>query len=176
MTGFGQFVKDVVSKVGQFTVNLPFKWTGYRKPMKDSLTLLDAIHAAYSHPEYIPGGGLTHCNQFVDEVCQLIGFKGFSGLLANEICIELAKNVQWSEETNLQHCQDLANGGTLIVACYQEDPHGHVNVVCPGRIKTSGRWGNVPSVANVGRQCFIGKGLNWSFSSMPKLYIYRPTL
>lgn len=156
-------------------VRIPFRWTGNNE-MHDWLKLLDAIHAAYSHPEYAPKEGTTHCNQFVHEVCSLMGFTGFEGMLANQICEEIAKNVQWVEETNYERCQDLANGGTLIVVALKGDPHGHVNVICPGKIKTSGRWGNVPSVANVGKENFIGRGLNWAFSSTPRLFIYRPTL
>lgn len=144
--------------------------------MKDALLLLDAIHLSFSHPEYQPFSNHTFCNAFINEVCLTIGFKGFNGMLANEICIELSKNVQWSEEKNLERCQDLANGGTLIIAGYQDTPHGHVCVICPGKIKKSGRWGNVPTVANVGRENFIGKGINWAFSALPKLYVYRPTL
>jgi hypothetical protein len=144
--------------------------------MKDGLKLLDAIHAAYSHPEYLPKDGVTHCNQFVTEVCETLGFKDFTGLMANDICLAIAKHPQWSEEKSLERCQDLANGGTLVIATYQEDPHGHVNIICPGKIKTSGRWGLVPSCANVGKVNFIGKGINWAFSSMPRLWIWRQTL
>lgn len=158
-----------------FGIRIPFRWTGFNE-MNALLELLDAIHSAYSRPEYTPKEGKTYCNKFVSEVCTSIGFKDFDGMLANQIFDEIAKNVKWSEETNLERCQDLANNGTLIVAAIKNEPHGHVVVICPGKIKESGRWGKVPSCASVGKINTIGKGINWAFSSSPRLYIYKPTL
>lgn len=143
--------------------------------MRDRLQLLDSIHLAFSRPEYQPSNGITHCNQFVTEVSEGCGFKGLSGLLANQIIDLISEHEQWSD-CPIEKAQDLANEGTLILACLKADPHGHVNVICPGKMKTSGRWGNVPSVANVGKENFIGKGLSWAFSDMPKLYAWRPSL
>lgn len=143
--------------------------------MKDRLQLLDSIHLAFSRPEYVPRDGITYCNQFVNEVATGCGFKGFAGLMANQIVDLISNNDQWSE-VSVDKAQDLANEGTLIVAGIKAEGHGHVNVICPGKQKTSGRWGNVPSVANVGKENFIGKGLSWAFSDMPKLYAWRPTL
>lgn len=143
--------------------------------MRDRLQLLDSIHLAFSRPEYQPGNGLTHCNAFVSEVALGCGFKGLEGLLANDIIDLISNHDQWTE-CSLEKAQDLANEGTLIVACLKADPHGHVNIICPGKPKTSGRWGQVPSVANVGKDNFIGRGISWAFSDMPKLYLWRPSL
>lgn len=145
-----------------------------RNPMKDLFGLLDAIHEAFGRPEYAPGGGLTHCNQFTSEVCGKVGFSGLDGLLANDIVKTIAKHPDWSEVA-IERAQDLANAGSLVIAGFQEDPHGHVAVVCPGKMKTSGRWGDVPTVASVGQVNQI-RGLNWAFSSMPTLWAWRPTL
>lgn len=95
--------------------------------------------------------------------------------MANQIIDLIATHDQWAE-CPIEKAQALANEGTLIVACLKADPHGHVNVVCPGKEKTSGRWGQVPTVANVGKTNFIGSGLNWAFSDLPKLYLWRPSL
>lgn len=151
-----------------------FGWTGFEN-MKDRLQLLDAIHLAFNHPEYAPKDGVTHCNSYVNEVCETYGFKELSGKLANDICDFLSTHPQWSE-ISMDKCQSLANEGTLIVAGAKAEGHGHVVVVCPGKEKSSGRWGNVPSVASVGKENTIGKGLSWSFSEMPKFWAWRPTL
>lgn len=143
--------------------------------MKDILTLLDAIHLPLNRPEYQPGGGLTHCNSFVNEVCQYMGWKGFEGLMANQIIDLMSSSGDWSK-VDMNQCQVLANAGSLIVAGLKADPHGHVVIICPGKEKTSGRWGNCPSIANVGSQVFIGKGLSWGFSNMPTFYVWRSTL
>lgn len=153
--------------------------------MKDQLLLLDAIHLPLMRPEYQPliqknddgtiSGIVTHCNGYVNEVCQLMGWKGFDGMMANQIVDYMAGSDQWTE-TAMEKCQFLANQGTLVIAGMKEDIHGHVCVVVPGKDKTSGRYGIVPSVANVGKEIFIGKGVNWAFSSMPKFWAWRSTL
>lgn len=142
--------------------------------MKDIYGLLDAIHEAFSRPEYQPKNGTTYCNMFTHEVVSKMGFKGFEGLMANEIVSLISSHDQWSEVA-LEKVQDLANAGTLVVLGTHGEPHGHVSIACPGRLKTSGRWGQVPTVASVGKENMI-RGMNWVFSDMPKCYAYRPTL
>lgn len=143
--------------------------------MRDRLLLLDAIHLPINRPEYQPGGGLTHCNAYVNEVCQTMGYNGFDGMLANDMIDLMAGDPAWTEMV-IEKCQDFANEGTLIVAGLKSDPHGHVNIICPGKPKESGRWGSVPSCANVGKDIFIGKGINWAFSDKPKCWAWRPSL
>lgn len=142
---------------------------------KDTLGLLDAIHLPLCRPEYQPGGGLTHCNSYVNDVCQGYGCKDFDGLMANQMIDLMDTSPSWSKVA-MEQCQSLANAGSLVVAGLKADPHGHVNVICPGKEKTSGRWGNVPSCANVGKDIFIGKGINWAFSDLPTFYAWRPSL
>lgn len=156
-------------------ITLRTSFTGYHKNMKDKLLLIDSIHLPLCRPEYVPTEGVTHCNQYVAEVCSLYGFRGLGGLFANEIIEVLDKHDQWNR-VPMERAQDMANDGTLIVAGYQGNPHGHVNIICPGSEKTSGRWGKVPSVANVGKEIFIGKGINWAFSTFPNLWAWRPTI
>lgn len=144
--------------------------------MKDQLLLLDAIHLPLCRPEYQPGGGMTHCNAYVNEVCAALGFKDFDGLPANQIVELMVSSPMWSE-VPMEKCQFLANQGSLVVAGIKEEPHGHVNIICPGKEKTSVRYGGlVPSCANIGKDVFIGKGISWAFSSMPKFYAWRPSL
>jgi hypothetical protein len=144
-------------------------------PLKDVFGLLDCIFAPLCRPEYQPADGQTHCNQYVAEVCEAYGYKGMNGLLANEMIALLSSSPNWSE-VPMDKCQELANNGTLVVAGLRAEPHGHVVVICPGKPKTSGRWGTVPSCANVGKQIFIGKGVNWAFSDLPKFYAWRSSL
>jgi hypothetical protein len=166
-----RFIRSKELKIGFSISASQTGWTN----MKDWLKLLDSIHLAYNHPEYTPKDGVTHCNQFVNEVCESLGYKSLDGKLANDICDILANDPTWSEIT-MDKCQDLANGGSLIIAGIKESGHGHVNVICPGKKKTSGRWGEVPTCANVGKENFIGKGINWAFSDMPKFWVWRQTL
>lgn len=156
------------------TISLRSRWTGVAN-MKDWLSLLDAIHTAYSHPEYAPSEGVTHCNQFVNEVCTILGFREFDGKVANEIVDLLNQHPKWSV-IEMERCQELANGGSLVIAGIKEEVHGHVNIISPGKVKSSGRWGDVPSCANIGKDNFIGKGINWAFSVKPTFWVWRQTL
>lgn len=158
-----------------FAYSVAFSWTGYTKVGRDLFLLLDAIHLPLCRPEFEPLDGVTHCNGYVSEVCEIYGYKGLNGLLANEIIELVSQSPNWSE-VPLERCQELANAGTLIILGTKGDVHGHVNIACPGRSKTSGRWGTVPSVANVGRENWIGKGCNWAFSDQPKAWAWRSTL
>lgn len=142
--------------------------------MKDLYSLLDAIHEAFSRPEYAPHDGVTHCNQFCHEVVSAIGFKGFEGLMANQMIDILGGSDQWSEVA-IEKVQDMANAGSLIVLGTHGEPHGHVAIACPGKSKISGRWGQGPMVASVGKQNMI-RAWNWVFSDSPKAWIYRPTI
>lgn len=155
-------------------LNVPFGWTGVLN-MKDRLVLLDAIHLAFNHPEYAPKDGTTHCNQYVNEVCETYGFKGLIGRPANDICDFLEHHSEW-KEIKLDEAQFLANEGTLIIAGNKGTPHGHVVVVCPGHLKFSGRWGSVPSCASVGWTNTIGRGINWAFAQMPKFWAWNRSL
>lgn len=172
MSLVGDVLRGLVAK--GFSLGWGFRWTWY-KNMKDRVALLDAIHLPLCRPEYQPKDGVTYCNQYVAEVCAAYGFKGLDGFTANEIVDTLSMHDQWSE-IPLSKAQDLANEGTLIVAGIKEELHGHVNIICPGKEKTSGRWISVPSCANVGKEVFIGKGINWAFSDLPKLWAWRLTL
>lgn len=161
--------------------------------MKDRLALLDAIHLPLCRPEYAPevlknsdgtpkknpDGSLqtqTHCNGYVNEVCQLYGYKAFDGLRANDMVDRMYKDSSWAL-TRMEECQDLANEGTLIIAAWKNpNGPGHVCVICPGKIKDSGRWDKVPSCANVGEEVFIGKGIGYAFRTLPLFFAWRPTL
>ena len=168
------FVRNSTSKGIQISVSIPIERVDF-KPVRDLLTLLDAIHFPLCRPEYQPYDGKTFCNAFVAEVCEIYGYKGLNGLLANEIIDLVSQSPNWSE-VPLDKCQDLANAGSLIILGLKGDVHGHVDIVCPGRPKSSGRFGTVATVANVGKENWIGKGWNWAFSDAPKAWAWRSTL
>jgi hypothetical protein len=180
MRGFGWFVdtanlglKAVLEK--GIRLKIKFSWTGYKKVSKDVFSLIDAINLAFSRPEFRPRDGITYCNQFVTEVCTKYGFKGLEGLLANQMIDAIEKSQDWSI-VDMSKCQELVNQGTLIIAGLKDEPHGHVVVICPGKEKTSGRWGTVPTCANIGKDVRIGSGVNWAFSDLPKFYAWRQSL
>lgn len=151
-----------------------FSWTGY-KNMKNLPLLLDAICEAYNNPSFLPREGKTYCNMASNSIALKMGCGDLAGRVANDIYDYMSASPNWSE-TPFDKAQFLANQGTLVFAARKDSPHGHICVVMPGNEKFSGKWGKVPTVMNIGKDVFIGKGVSWAFSELPKFYSWRPSL
>jgi len=69
----------------------------------------------------------------------------------------------------------LKDSPSLIIAGQKAKGHGHVCIVSPlGGTTYSSKWKKeVCNVANVGKDVFENKGLNWAFATEPTLYIYK---
>lgn len=173
------------------------------------IRLFDAICVAWDNPAYYPefeNGVLksTHCNAFVDEVARAIGCDDFHDtvtkepFMADDIIHKLssADTERWvelkvSEETkanDLEAIQVWANQGFLTIAgatsVTLNAEHGHVAVIRPGLMKSSGKWGSVPVLANVGKEMFIGRaksgmmkgepvGINEAFIPLPRFFSFK---
>lgn len=155
--------------------------------------LMDAILEAWTHcliPPYgsgkfTPEDGQTDCNGFVDMVARSWGFTGFRRegakwpMRANEMYDFLTEAQAWHAVSG-DSAQYYANHGYLAIAAWKNpDPEksGHVAVVRPGTLGTSGKWGyhipKVPKVANVGppQGCRIDRGSNWAFDGEPQYFV-----
>lgn len=101
--------------------------------------------------------GTTFCNQAVQQVCHLECYKEFDGLLANEIIEKMNGSSEWLNVRSIQ-ASDWAQRGGIGVAALPGTPHGHVAVLYPGPMQTSGSLGrDVPIVANVGKKNAVMK-------------------
>lgn len=141
------------------------------------LTIIDTcceLSDPLVHPELVPAGGVTHCNQSVNIVAQRCGFPGFNGLMANQIIDVMDSSPDWMP-LSLGLAQGTANSGQLVIAGEKGSPHGHVVVVRPGIAGVSGKWpgASVPKVLNVGAQNSIGRGLNYAFQDIPRLWVWK---
>jgi hypothetical protein len=145
--------------------------------MKNLYGLIDACCQARENANLRPEDGETYCNVAVAFIALRIGCNELSGRLANDMCDYFeASPDKWSH-VPIDKAQDLANAGSLVVAYERSDPHGHVCVIFPGIQKTSGKWNcQTPACINVGRDVFIGKGLNYAFKEIPKLVVWRDSL
>lgn len=156
-----------------------FTWNGYtRSNVKSVPRLVDAICEAYDRytsSQYNNKLGVTYCNLAAQDIAESLGCQDLEGKLANEMIDAIMNSREWSE-VSMEKAQDLANQGSLVFATLKEMPHGHICVVRPGQPKSSGKWGDVPSVMNVGKDNFISKGLNWAFADYPKIYVWRQSL
>lgn len=145
--------------------------------MKNVFKLIDSIcsvYDTYNTSQYDNTKGTTYCNLAAQDMAERFGIHDFRDKVANQIIDFLATSKEWTE-VPMDKAQDMANQGTLIFATIKGEAHGHICVIRPGVIKTSGHLGMVPCVMNIGKDNFIAKGLNWAFSEMPKLYGWRPT-
>lgn len=176
-----------------------------------TIRYLEAILTTWDDPRLAPvlnNGVLveTFCNVFVDQVAAKLGCQSFflkndqRIMTADEMCDFLDTASDWheircaglpAEQMSLAFSaiQGYANNGQFVVACAKStvlnSQHGHICVVRPGMLKTSGRYGEVPAVANIGKENFIalGKsgplknqpaGVNEAFQPLPKFYIWKP--
>jgi hypothetical protein len=178
---------------------------------EDLIKLIDAICVAFDNPDYLPEyddkGVLlkTHCNRFVNSVAMEMGCYDLcepitkTAYLADDMIRVIDRSDNWQEmrcagllpdqmPVALRSIQAWANMGYLMVAAASSTAlggsHGHICIVRPGRMRLSGKWGQVPVVANVGRENFIGRaklgpmkgepvGVNEAFVSMPRFYCWK---
>lgn len=174
------------------------------------IRLMDAICVSWDNPSYYPeyeNGVLkvTHCNAFVNDVAQAVGCDDFydplthEALMADDIIQRMSGSDRWQElrvaglppdaqRIALSSVQMWANQGYLTIAGMSSaalgSAHAHVCIVRPGKMKTSGKWGEVPVVANVGKENFIGRGksgpmkgepvgVNEAFIQMPRFFSFK---
>jgi hypothetical protein len=179
-------------------------------PINNLIRLIDAICVSWDNPAYYPEleNGVvrtTYCNFFVNDVAKHVGCNDFfdpitnDPLMADDIVRLMEALDTWQEirvaglppdhmQIGLQSVQMWANQGYLTIAGQSGvalgSGHGHVCVIRPGILATSGKWGRVPVVANVGREMFIGRGksgpmrgeivgINEAFIQMPRFFSWK---
>lgn len=171
---------------------------------------MDAICVAWDNPRYYPvfeNGMLitTFCNYFVCEVAKGVGCEDFfnpiteNPMAADDIIRFASGSDNWQEirvaglapdqmTISLKAVQMWANQGYLTIAgstsAVLGSAHGHTCIIRPGIMKESGKWGDVPVVANIGKENFIGRaksgvmkeqpvGLNEAFIQMPRFFSWK---
>lgn len=150
--------------------------------MNDPYKLVEICKSLISRkdlqPNY-PERGVTHCNQFIDEALTIwmdkntIG-REFHGLMANSIVDKLAQDKDWQpfDVEDLPKYQGLISAGHPAIAGERGTGHGHVCLVIVGAAVDSGKWKcKAPLAANVGKQNWVGRGLNFAFHNKPKIWI-----
>lgn len=125
-------------------------------------------------PVFNPDGSLqtSYCNQFVQYICNGLGYTEFSGMNANEMFALMSdpKNGWISVDGSV--AQDHANNGVLVLASESNpDGHGHVCLVLPGILEKSFAYAKaVPKCANVGKDVFFGRKISFAFSQPPTYF------
>ena len=114
----------------------------------------------------------TFCNMALDVLCKEVwGFKGFTGMLANQI-VDRMKNAPDFAEVGPDAAQNLANDGRMVIAGFKNDPHGHVSAIYPGTCVYSGKWRcNAPMSVNVGKRNGL-MGTNYAYQTPPIYWVW----
>lgn len=117
-----------------------------------------------------PEADATYCNVAVSYIAKQLGYQGFVALLANQIVAKMKSSPDFAE-VKAEAAQKLANDGKLVVAGIQDEPHGHVAVVAPGKAITSPKWRGAlaPLVYNCGKKNGL-MGANYAFGAEPKYW------
>lgn len=120
--------------------------------------LKEILDTVRNQKDLIPHDGKTFCNIALDRV---LGFCGISRIvnpltgqphMANSMIDYMRASTKWQPVNGDVACA-RASQGVLVVACQQEDGHGHVSPVYPIPMAFSGSWGkDVPMLSNVGKR------------------------
>lgn len=142
--------------------------------LKNIPLLFDSICEARENTIFFPQKDTTFCNYAVDYVAAKMGYTKFKGLLANKIVQEMRTNGDWLQIQS-DVAQYHANQGALVIAGAIESPHGHVAIVRPGLLTTSGKWDSdkVPKILNIGKDVFLDKGVSWGFGDWPSFFVLK---
>ena len=139
----------------------------------DNLKLIDAICEAFD-ANFMPTAEATFCNLSVQYVLGRFGYDKMRGMDADQMVDYMSRSSDFSPVTDMAQAQALANGGSVVIAGYQNVPHGHVVVLRPGVMEFSGKWNCLtPKCSNVGLRPVgqLGKGLSLAFQDVPKIWV-----
>lgn len=117
----------------------------------------------------------TKCNFGVQHICGEMGYDGFKAKTANMIYSLLEVDLDW-KRASVEVCIDkIEQGGAIGIAAIEGVRHGHVAMLVPGDLGSSGKWHSttVPLVAHIGKKGTNGiKHANYAFGNEP-VYFYR---
>ena len=138
--------------------------------------LKEVLDSVRGQKDLVPHDGITFCNVALDRILGLCGIPRIINPLAgqphmaNSMIDYMRASTKWQAVNGDVACA-RASQGVLVVACQQEDGHGHVSPVYPVPMQFSGSWGkDVPMLSNVGKrngvlrasQCFHDEPLYFS--------------
>lgn len=97
------------------------------------LATLDALDVE-RRQEWLPGGGLTHCNQAAQAALEALAAPLPHGLLANQQQLWLdsaASRLAGWQQCSAARAGERAEAGYPTVATLHEEGHGHIALVVP---------------------------------------------
>jgi hypothetical protein len=107
---------------------------------------------------------------FVNDILSNLGYYAFQGKTANGII----EQIRFDKKCWITLHETPTAINTLIVAGRIGDPHGHVNILLTGEPVMSGKWNKVvPQCANIGKDNYWMKGVNYSFKIEPEYFQFQ---
>jgi len=126
-------------------------------------------------PSDVDGDGIpdTKCNWGVQQICRSMGYRKFDGKIANDIYDYVTTANEWVEASTIAIVDRIKKGLSIGIAVQRGREHGHVAMIYPGPLVSSGKWksNSVPLVANVGKANGV-VGANFAFRDEPR-YFYK---
>ena len=121
--------------------------------------LREILDTVRQQRDLIPHDGITFCNIALDRILGLCGIPRMTNrltqqpLMANDMIDCMAHSPSLWEKVNGDTACARASQGVVVVACQQEEGHGHVAVCYPIPESFSASWGkHVPMLNNIGKR------------------------
>lgn len=122
-------------------------------------------------------GKTTFCNQAVHAIASKLGYKGFGGLVANQMYKKMNAPGSGFRRVSAQEAANLAKQGKLVVAAwYNNTPRaGRPDGKAPGHVAVvTGEYSRgVPGIAQAGRRTFEWGPVTQGFGSKQPTYFVR---
>jgi len=121
-------------------------------------TKLHSVVKSINIQRYKAQGRTTFCNQAVHAMASKLGYKGFKGLVANQMYKKMNSPGSGFKRISAQQAAQLAKQGKMVVAAfYNNTPRaGRPDGKAPGHIAlVTGEYSpGVPGIAQAGRKTF----------------------
>jgi hypothetical protein len=122
-------------------------------------------------------GRTTFCNQAVHAMASKLGYKGFKGLVANQMMKKMQKAGSGFKQISAQEAIRLAKQGKMVVAAlYNNKPRANrPDGKAPGHIAlVTGEYSpGVPGIAQAGRKTFEWGPVNQGFGRAQPTYFVK---
>jgi hypothetical protein len=122
-------------------------------------------------------GRTTFCNQAVHAIASKLGYRGFGGLVANQMVRKMQSPGSGFRQVSAQEAIRMAQSGKLVVAgWYNNTPRaGRPDGRAPGHVAVvTGEFSpGVPGIAQAGRNTFEWGSVRQGFGSKNVSYFVR---
>ena len=122
-------------------------------------------------------GRTTFCNQAVHAIASKLGYRGFGGLVANQMFKKMSAPGSGFRRVSAQEAFQLARQGKLVIAAkYNNTPRaGRPDGRAPGHVAvvTGAFSAGVPGIAQAGRKTFAWGPVTQGFGRTPPTYFVR---